>query len=406
MAEHLVEDSLKEAQGLLRAGDTEGASAVLQTALSRAPEHARAAHFLGIVRAVAGDLPGALVNLVRALQTDPRNPEILHDLGNVWYEGRNFEEARQCYRDAVALRPAHPQYLAGLARAELGLENLDEAARLVRQALAAAPDDLDLVRFLAEILLASGRPSESVPLWERVVQCQPSDAMAREWLETARQEAASDQGGQEAVLPTGASVGSSLPDAPGASPEPPSEPRLCTRCGTGNDARNRVCAKCGARMAISSFEDESPSNLLLAGDGALQVSPSMAETSVEDAIRTLSSDVLEGKMEVEEYLALIDRLEESIAQLYESSQESLLRDLRASFMARGRALGRDAEWLTTQEDTILAAHEEAYRLFLEAWACLRRLVESGDVQEIDTAVCQAREAMGHMASLDAVGALL
>lgn len=90
-----------------------------------------------------GDLEGALAQALELLKATPGNAELLH--------------------------------LAGKAAVELGR---DDAVIQLEEAVAADPDNVDVLRDLADALLAEGRVEEAVRAVKRVVELQPGDAAA------------------------------------------------------------------------------------------------------------------------------------------------------------------------------------------------------------------------------------
>jgi tetratricopeptide (TPR) repeat protein len=90
-----------------------------------------------------GDLEGALAQALELLKATPGNAALLH--------------------------------LAGKAAVELGR---DDAVIQLEQAVAADPDNVDVLRDLADALLAEGRVEEAVLAVKRVVELQPGDAAA------------------------------------------------------------------------------------------------------------------------------------------------------------------------------------------------------------------------------------
>ncbi len=83
--------------------------------------------------------------------------------GNTLLTQEKYAEARGEYEKAIAqLEPAnHPPILRGIARTYFQEKQLDKAVDTLKQALAIKPDDVESLRLIVNLLVASGKEPEA-----------------------------------------------------------------------------------------------------------------------------------------------------------------------------------------------------------------------------------------------------
>jgi tetratricopeptide (TPR) repeat protein len=83
--------------------------------------------------------------------------------GNQLLTQEKYAEARAEYEKAIAqLEPAnHPPILRGIARTYYQEKNTEKAVETLKQALALKPDDVESLRLIVNLLVASGREKEA-----------------------------------------------------------------------------------------------------------------------------------------------------------------------------------------------------------------------------------------------------
>lgn len=205
---------MQQALQLHQAGRRQEAEALYRQVLARKPNHAAAAHFLGLLLHQTGRTAEGMDLLEQSVQLQPTNPDFLNNLGTVMRDvGRvaaaidffrgavdlrpeqlaardnlasslkqigQFEEAEDIYRGTIARNPFHVRALIGLAETLQEAGRLDEALSVFREALNMRPKDADLLHGLGVGLMEKGKLDEAADLFRQAVAVNPG--MARAWL--------------------------------------------------------------------------------------------------------------------------------------------------------------------------------------------------------------------------------
>ena len=135
----------------------------------------------------AGMLDASVEIYRQAVGNDPQSPEARRDLGALLAQTGRYREAADQYREAVRLEPDKALNHFTLA---LVLEQLDdpkagdEALAQFERAVEMTPDYREFRRALADRLAQAGRFADAMPHFERLVNDDPSDFLAR--LERAK----------------------------------------------------------------------------------------------------------------------------------------------------------------------------------------------------------------------------
>jgi tetratricopeptide (TPR) repeat protein len=205
---------VQQALQLHQAGRRQEAEALYRQVLARKPNHAAAAHFLGLLLHQTGRSAEGMDLLEQSVQLQPTNADFLNNLGTVMRDvGRvaaaidffrgavdlrpeqlaardnlasslkqvgQFEEAEDIYRGTIARNPFHVRALIGLAETLQEAGRLDEALSVFREALNMRPKDADLLHGLGVGLMEKGKLDEAADLFRQAVAVSPG--MARAWL--------------------------------------------------------------------------------------------------------------------------------------------------------------------------------------------------------------------------------
>lgn len=115
----------------------------------------------------------------RAVREHPNQPDALNLLATLVIAAGGAPEAARLLKQAVRLRPDDASFRANLAGTLVLLDRLDEALAEVEAARRLAPDALDVVMNHAGILRRLGRPAEAMAIYERVLETQPGNHIAR-----------------------------------------------------------------------------------------------------------------------------------------------------------------------------------------------------------------------------------
>jgi Flp pilus assembly protein TadD len=192
-AQHLAGGRLVEAEGALaraidhrhdhaealllqgvvyrKQGRLEDAADSSLLALHFRPDFAEAHFHLGLIAAAQGQAAEAERCYRRTVENDPGHARAQNALGAALAERGAEEEAVECFRKAVAADPAHAQ-----AHSNLGcllvtrFDRFDEGAVHIETAWRLAPEDRDVLCNWAMLLQYRGRLSESLALWDWLIE--------------------------------------------------------------------------------------------------------------------------------------------------------------------------------------------------------------------------------------------
>src|SRR5438876_4147308 len=148
---------LNQALELHRAGRLDDAAAIYQQPLTDNPNHADAAHLLGLVRFRTNDV-GSAIRLIRdAVERDPDNPIYHANLGNVFKDAGRLTDAIEAYRRALALRPEYAEVHNNLGYVLQASGMIEEGTAHYRKAISLRPTDYRAHYNLGNALFQIGR---------------------------------------------------------------------------------------------------------------------------------------------------------------------------------------------------------------------------------------------------------
>src|ERR1700742_2403084 len=101
MSEPSVEQLLKQAVELHRAGDLDGAERGYRQVLTIDPKHAEAMQLLGVVYATRQEFPQAISHFQSAIELRPGYALAHHNLGRLYDDMGDFPNAIESYRRAI-----------------------------------------------------------------------------------------------------------------------------------------------------------------------------------------------------------------------------------------------------------------------------------------------------------------
>ncbi|MFN0149479.1 MAG: fused MFS/spermidine synthase [bacterium] len=220
IAETLAEYLAEEGEALAGAGNLDGAVALHREAISAAPKDARFLYYYGMAIG-ASDANAASEVLAEAVRLDPKLREARVGLATVLAAAGRQREARGQLGILIDERPddsvvfrlrgdisamegdfagAMSDYLRAVevspddsdARSKLAFTyaqtgKLDLAIEEYSELHRAAPNDVPTLFNLASLTTQSGRQKESIRLWERLVQMEPSNAEFQRNLKLVRE---------------------------------------------------------------------------------------------------------------------------------------------------------------------------------------------------------------------------
>ncbi|MHB8447066.1 MAG: tetratricopeptide repeat protein [Rudaea sp.] len=169
---------MRNAAGLLQAGQFRQARGVLETALRAEPHLVEARRLLAGAVLALGDRQGAESELRRAVAIDPRWAPAQVALGELLAENGNLAEAEAALRLGNANGGHYLRAALSLTRLLLQTARAQEAHDTIAAHARPPASAIDAVYEYARSLLALQRNEEAAAVFERVVAARPTDGLA------------------------------------------------------------------------------------------------------------------------------------------------------------------------------------------------------------------------------------
>lgn len=160
-----------------QAGDRAQAETLCQQILRLAPDHADAAHLLGILLFQRGDTKAALTQVEKAIAAAPQ-PSFHNSLGNILKATGRLDAAAESYRQAVAAQPAYPEAHCNLGNCLRLMHRPAEAASCYRTAIAQQPGNVAAHTNLGLVLTEMGQYADAIASCRKAVELKPDHAIA------------------------------------------------------------------------------------------------------------------------------------------------------------------------------------------------------------------------------------
>ena len=173
------------ALGQHRAGQLSAAERLYREVLARAPRHAPALHFLGVLRHQQGDSAAAVELIGQAIAADGSIPDFHYNLGVILEAIGRRDEAAARYRGASDLKPDHFGAWLNLGNALLALGRLEDAEAACRAAAKLNPQSGEARYNLGTVLARRERYGEAAAEFAAAAQLKPDFAAAHASLGAA-----------------------------------------------------------------------------------------------------------------------------------------------------------------------------------------------------------------------------
>jgi len=159
-----IEQTLKRAFNLQKAGDRKNSAELYQQILGIDPNQSVALHYLGIIAHETGQHEAALQLLIQSLRVNPQNGEGLNALAGVLKDQKRFPEALEFYKRALAITPDAAYLHSNLGVLFMEMQCLDDAVASYYRAL-----ELDPKSYVAHSNLGTlfQRQNE----WKKAFEC-------------------------------------------------------------------------------------------------------------------------------------------------------------------------------------------------------------------------------------------
>jgi len=208
-----LDAAVRQALALHQARRWAQAEELYRQVLKARPDHAAAAHFLGLLLHQTGRSGDGLALIEQSVRAEPKNADFLNNLGTVLrdlgrvaaasdhfrravaarpdmlaardnlgtvlkLEGR-FEAAEEVFRGTIGRNPFHVRARLGLGDTLQEAGRLDAALAVFEEALAIRPKDAEVLHAYGVGLMEKGRLAEAAEMFRRALAADP--AMARAW---------------------------------------------------------------------------------------------------------------------------------------------------------------------------------------------------------------------------------
>ncbi|WP_315924346.1 tetratricopeptide repeat-containing sulfotransferase family protein [Mesorhizobium sp. SP-1A] len=169
---------MRQALALHQAGRAQQAEALYGQVLAARPDHAAAAHFLGLLMHQTGRRAEGLALIERSVKAEPENPDFLNNHGAVLRDLGRVGAAAEAFRKAVAARPDMPAARDNLGTALKQLGQFEAALEVFRGTVGRNPFHVRARLGLADTLMEAGRLDEALAAFEEALAIRPKDAEA------------------------------------------------------------------------------------------------------------------------------------------------------------------------------------------------------------------------------------
>jgi tetratricopeptide (TPR) repeat protein/SAM-dependent methyltransferase len=173
------------ALGQHRAGQLGAAERLYREALARAPRHAPALHFLGVLRHQQGESAAAVELIGQAIAADGSIPDFHYNLGVILEAMGRPDEAAARYRRATELKSDHFGAWLNLGNALIAFGRLDEAEAACRVAANLAPQSGEARYNLGTVLARRECYGEAAAEFAAAARLKPDFAAAHASLGAA-----------------------------------------------------------------------------------------------------------------------------------------------------------------------------------------------------------------------------
>ena len=178
---------LNQALELHRAGRLDDAAAIYQQLLTDNPNHADAAHLLGLVRFRNNDFDSAIRLIQDAVERDPDNPIYHANLGNVFKDAGRSSDAIAAYRRALELNPGDAASHNNLGYVLQAGGMIEEGIDHYRKAIDLRPDNYRAHYNLGNALFLTGENEPAVAAFREAARLNPQFVDVWDHLGTALQ---------------------------------------------------------------------------------------------------------------------------------------------------------------------------------------------------------------------------
>ena len=166
---------LSQIHARLVQGDTAGALASIEAAISAEPRNPQIWHLGGLIRRKSGNCAGAVKAFLQAIKLGVKTAEIFNSLALSYEELGQYSSARKAYGKAVSLDGNYLPAQVNRAKLAFAEGNSSEALHAVETLVRRHPNSALAIKALAEICLDLGEIGKAERLYRKVIENDPSD---------------------------------------------------------------------------------------------------------------------------------------------------------------------------------------------------------------------------------------
>lgn len=150
--------------------DFTGAIRLAEPLLKSRSRDAQLHYFLGACWSRLEEVDRAAALLERAVSLAPNDPRFLRELAYTRSRQGRFEEAHAIYDRALGANPTHDPLISGKAELCLLMGDLEGAARILEPAIERGTQDPDVAQAYAKLRRAQNRPQDAIPHIRRITE--------------------------------------------------------------------------------------------------------------------------------------------------------------------------------------------------------------------------------------------
>ena len=159
----------------IQKGQFNHAITLLQSIVSREPQHADAHHYLGLALLQTGNQNQGTKSIKHSIKIQPHDPTFLSNYGLILLEQGNIAEAESFFRQALSLDSSHILSKYNLAILLERTLRYTEARVLLETLLKNHPNDFDLIALYARVLAGLEQWSNAIAMFEKALKIKPED---------------------------------------------------------------------------------------------------------------------------------------------------------------------------------------------------------------------------------------
>jgi len=179
LAAHNPEDTdamLLYSESSLKKGDYAAAEKALKVLLERVPGNAEVHRLVGVLRLAHQDLGGARKEFKQAWDLQPQSKSLLENVVLGYFVAKQPDAAVDFLQDEIKSRPRDALLYRELGQVYLWEKKRTAAIPVLQQALNLAPADADTTIILADTYVAEKKPDEAAQLISEAMRQHPKDA--------------------------------------------------------------------------------------------------------------------------------------------------------------------------------------------------------------------------------------